>query len=120
MPDPTKVNAQVNDTLVVLRRSTLGQDVVRASGQGKAYQAVAQSVALAIQDATDNLRNMSTIGATAMGVALAHYMETGKDEHKQALEAAKGIVNTAVDTFRDIGSHAAALLASFPQEPVND
>lgn len=43
---------------------------------GAAYQAVAESTALAIQDATDELRNINTIEATAEGIATEEELET--------------------------------------------
>ena len=45
-----------------------------SGASAKALQSVAQSVALAIQDATDNLRNVNTIGTTAIGAAMSQLL----------------------------------------------
>ncbi len=70
MPDPTIVNAQVVDVINKVQAATMAPQVVLTSGAGKAYQSVAQSSAIAVQDAADALRNISTIATTAAGAAL--------------------------------------------------
>lgn len=87
---------------------------VAAVGAGNAYQSVAQSAAIAIQDATENLRNLSSIGSTAIGVAMAQYLSTGKPEFKDAIERAQAIVTQATKDFRSVGEHAAFIVNSFP------
>ena len=88
--------------------------VVQEEGAGKAYQSVAQSTAIAIQDATDNLRNLNTISATAIGVALAQYIETGDAKYEEAIEYAQKISNTAAQNFMTVGANAADVLKGFP------
>jgi hypothetical protein len=92
----------------------LSPSQVAAVGAGNAYQSVAQSAAIAIQDATENLRNLSSIGSTAIGVAMAQYLSTGKPEFKDAIERAQAIVSQATADFRSIGEHAAFIVNSFP------
>lgn len=67
MSEVTTVNAQVTSTLETLKNTTLSGDIIKLSGAGKAYQSVSQSSAIAVQDATDNLRNVNTMATTAMG-----------------------------------------------------
>lgn len=114
MSDTGDVNTQVVNALQVVSRATMAPDVVKTAGAGKAYQSVAQSAALAVQDATDNLRNVSTIGATAIGVAMAQYIETGNVEYRDVLKEAQGIVTRAAQDFKQIGETAAYILNSFP------
>lgn len=114
MGDPSKVNPQVVDALEVVGKNTLQLDLVRVEGAGKAYQSVAQSMAIAIQDATDNLRNLNTISTTAQGVAIAKYLETKETTYATILECAQKMSTSAADNFQRIGKNAADILLSFP------
>ena len=60
----------------------------------RAYQAVAQSSAIVIQDAADYLRNMETISTTAIGSALAKALN---DPDK--IDAAKAIIDIAQEAL---------------------
>ncbi|MBC2806418.1 hypothetical protein C3Y94_025010, partial [Rhizobium ruizarguesonis] len=53
--DPSNVNAQVIDVINQVQTATMSASVVKTSGAGKAYQSVAQSAAIAVQDAADAL-----------------------------------------------------------------
>ena len=88
--------------------------MVREEGAGKAYQSVAQSTAIAIQDATDNLRNLNTISATAMGVSMAQFIETGDPKYAQAIELAQKMATMAAGNFMLIGTNAADVLKGYP------
>ena len=88
--------------------------IVREEGAGKAYQSVAQSTAIAIQDATDNLRNLNTISATAMGVSMAQFIETGDPKYAQAIELAQKMATMAAGNFMLIGTNAADVLKGYP------
>lgn len=112
--DPTKVNAQVIDVINQVQLATMSPQVVLTSGAGKAYQSVAQSTAIAVQDATDALRNISTIATTAMGVAMAQLLATGDQKYATALDKAKELVQDATEDYAKIGSTAAAVLKGFP------
>ena len=82
---------------------------------GMAVQSVAQSMAIAIQDATDMLRNVSTIATTAMGVAAAKWIETPEMVlYKQIIDTAQGLIQTAAGDFLTIGQNAATVLSAFP------
>jgi hypothetical protein len=112
--DPTKVNAQVIDVINQVQLATMSPQVVLTSGAGKAYQSVAQSTAIAVQDATDALRNISTIATTAMGVAMAQFLATGDPKYATALDKAQEMVQGATTDYAKIGSAAAAVLKGFP------
>jgi hypothetical protein len=88
--------------------------IVRQEGAGKAYQSVAQSTAIAIQDATDNLRNINTISSTAMGVAMAQFLATGEPQYAQAMEYASKMSADAASTFLLIGTNASDVLKGYP------
>ncbi|MEM9458287.1 MAG: hypothetical protein AAGF11_29190 [Myxococcota bacterium] len=115
MNDTTKINPQVVDALNATATATMSTPVVRTSGAGKAYQSVAQSTALAIQDATDNLRNMSLVSSTATGVALSQILATGElSPYTEVLLQAQALMESAVKNFGDIGQSAAQILREFP------
>ncbi len=114
MPDPTIVNAQVVDVINKVQAATMAPQVVLTSGAGKAYQSVAQSSAIAVQDAADALRNISTIATTAAGVAMAQYLATGAKKYADVLVQAQAMMKGATEDFSKIGSAAADVLKQFP------
>jgi hypothetical protein len=115
MTDPTKVNPQIHDAIHSTQLATMSPAVVRTSGAGKAYQSVAQSTAIAVQDATDNLRNVSLISSTAFGVALSQMLATGDAKpYAEVIGQAERIMKDAVTSFQTIGTSAATILRDFP------
>lgn len=112
--DPTTVNAQIIDVINQSQLATMSPQVVMTSGAGKAYQSVAQSSAIAVQDAADALRNISTIATTAAGVAMAQYLATGEERYKNALDAAQQLMQNATTDFTNVGTAAANVLKGFP------
>lgn len=115
MSSLTSVNPQILNSIEALQQATLVGSIVSHSGAGKAYQSVAQSSAIAIQDATDSLRNISTMSATAMGVAIAQMLATGDVKTYQPIieEANKMMMNSATN-FKTIGTYAGDLVKNFP------
>jgi hypothetical protein len=114
MPDPTNMNSQIIDVISQVQTATMGPQVVLTSGAGKAYQSVAQSAAIAVQDATDGLRNVSTIATTAAGVAMAQFLATGEDKYAKALGYAQDLMSNATKDYAAIGAAAALVLTNFP------
>ncbi len=114
MADNSKVNAQIIDTINQVQLATMSPQVVLTSGAGKAYQSVAQSSAIAVQDATDALRNISTIMTTAVGVAMAQLLATGNKQYAQVIEQAQDVMESATEDYGKIGVAAATVLKSFP------
>lgn len=90
--------------------------IIREEGAGKAYQSVAQSTALAIQDAADNLRNINTITATALGVAMAQALQDPAmvSQYSQVAVMANTIAASAAANFVVIGQGAATVLNNYP------
>lgn len=105
---------QTLNAIAAVQNAAFSPDIVRRSGAGKAYQAVAQSTAIAVQDAADNLRNVMTISTTAIGVALAQLLATGDTQYAQAIDEANTVIANAADQFKKVGENAAAILNSFP------
>lgn len=114
MSEPMLVNPQVVNTLNVLHHATMDGPTVVTSGAGKAYQSVAQSAAIAVQDATDALRNVSTIATTAAGVALAQFLATGDAKYAHALQHAQDMMTSATKDYAAVGKAAAAIVTEFP------
>lgn len=119
MTIPIRVNAQIVDTVNHVTQATMAHQVVKTSGAGKAYQSVAQSAAIAVQDATDELRNMATLSTTATGVALAQMLAcpaVGADSgpYKDALKSARDAMQNATTDFKHIGHAATDMLHNFP------
>ncbi|KVH37498.1 hypothetical protein WT01_24510 [Burkholderia cepacia] len=112
--DPMKVNSQIIDVINQSQLATMSPQVVLTSGAGKAYQSVAQSTALAVQDATDALRNISTIATTAAGVALAQLLVSTDPKYVTALQQAQALMHAATEDFAKVGTAAAAVLKGFP------
>jgi len=114
----TGVNVQVLDLIRFNRESVTSPEATWESGSGKAFQYVAQATAMAIQDATDNLRNIGTISTTAIGVAMAQMMNSGDlQTWGPVIRTAQALAtNSAVD-FQKIGESAATILKSYPRGP---
>lgn len=85
-------------------------------GAGKAYQSVAQSTAIAIQDATDNLRNLNTISTTTIGVAMAQFLATKDKDYLEAIKTAEDVAKNAAVRFQEIGTSAAQILQFYAQK----
>ncbi|HVI02621.1 MAG TPA: hypothetical protein VM869_28140 [Enhygromyxa sp.] len=79
-----------------------------------AIQSIAQSTALSISDAADMLRNIETIMTTAMGVAMAKWIETPENIfYQQIVEAAGKAIESAAGNYKTIGTDAQAVLELF-------
>lgn len=83
------------------------------SAKSKAQQAVAQSAAIAVQDATDNLRNISTITTTTISVALAQLLETGDPKYVEVIDNAQKVMNNTIENFAQVGEKSAKILSDF-------
>jgi hypothetical protein len=115
MPDVNYLDPAIVSAIAESQKATMSPDVIAAGGAGKAYQDVAAAAAIAVQDATDMLRNVSTIAATAMGTALAELIATGDPKAGQALTAAQATINRAAADYTQICTAAATLLKEFPR-----
>ena len=81
---------------------------------GLSVQSVAQSAAIAVSDATDMLRNVETVMTTAMGVAMAKWIETPENVfYEQIVTAATTAISNSAKNFEKIGTDAQSVLAKF-------
>jgi len=110
-----EVNPQIRNTIETVRQASLTGEVISRSGAGKAYQSVAQSSAIAIQDATDQLRNFGTIGATAAGVAIAQMLATGNvKKYSPVLEEINKMLVNSATNYEKVGGYASKLVSKYP------
>ncbi|MFQ3220033.1 MAG: hypothetical protein ACI96W_002400 [Paraglaciecola sp.] len=104
-----------SSALSVNQQNGMSATANKLSGAGKAYQSVAQSTGMAIQDATDALRNVQTMANTAKGVALAQMLVTEDVPTFTKITAAIAVMEAAsVANFTSIGSAATSIISSFP------
>lgn len=109
------VNKQIANSTEAIQQATLTGDIIRHSGAGKAYQSVSQTVAITIQDAADQLRNMGTIGTTATGVAMSQLLTSGNAaEYDEVFRNVQGMLTTSADNFKSISQTASQVLSEFP------
>jgi len=65
-------------------------------------KSLAQSGALAVQDAANNMRDMNTLLSTASGVALANFIESGDIKYLTALEDLNKQTKTSTGHFIEL------------------
>ncbi|KGJ87965.1 hypothetical protein [Colwellia psychrerythraea] len=75
-----------------------------------AQQSIAQSTAIALSDATDNLRNLNTLSTTAIGVALSQYLETGDAKFSNIIAEAQNVVTRGAENFSSVGEKIVTVL----------
>ncbi|MCG9595168.1 hypothetical protein L1D15_00385 [Vibrio sp. Isolate25] len=75
-----------------------------------ANQSVAQSTAMALADATDNLRNLNTLSTTAIGTALSQLLETGDPKYMDIINQAQKVVTNGAENFGVVGEKVATVL----------
>lgn len=103
-------------TVNAVKEAVFAPDVVKTQGAGKAYQSVAQSMAIAVQDVTDHMRNISTIATTAVAVT-TELMIANPDKFEQyskIMDKAQGTVDQAAESFEKIVQEAGKGLKDFP------
>jgi len=88
--------------------------LIKVAGAGRAYQSVAQSTAIAIQDATDYLRNVSTIAVTAIGVGMAQ-VAGNLPQGTTVISTAQSLLSQAISDFAGISAAATTVATQYPQ-----
>ena len=79
------------------------RDIMKAS--------IAQSVEQAVQDATDTLRNISTMETTVIGVASAKWLADPVNvAYKEIIDNAKESIQFAVSNLSAVGEASAKIL----------
>jgi|SRR5215475_14433093 len=88
---------------------------VQLAAAGRAYLSVAQTAAIAIQDATDYLRSISTISSTAAGIGIAMVIAGETEKGAKVISTASELASKGVTHFGDIGKAAIKVATDFPQ-----
>lgn len=114
MSDSVRVDPRIVDAINQSQQATMAPQVVLSSARGSAYHAVAQSAAIAVQDAADALRNATSIAAAASGTALSQYLATGDARFLEVLPQARQMVGQAIEDFSAVGAAASAIVKEFP------
>ena len=109
-----EVDPSIVDTINQTQMATTSPQVVLTSADGKAYHAVAQAAALAIQDAADALRHATAIATSASGIALAQFLATGDERYLKAMTATQTMVTDAIADFSAVGVAASTIVKEFP------
>lgn len=113
MNNPQPVQASIE----FINQTNLEPTTIKREGAGKAYQSVALSMSIAIQDVTDYQRGIMAMVQAVVGVSMEKIVqnpETNLAQYSPVIAEAQGIVNKAVDTFAKVGSEAGKILEDFP------
>ena len=113
-PQPTTIDARIVDAVNQTQRAVLQEQAVLTSGAGKAYQSIAHSASIAVQDAADALRAVSIIAATGSGVAMTRFLATGDAKYLLGITAAQDMVKVATEDLARIAAVATEALKHFP------
>ena len=83
-----------------------------ASAKELMLASVNQSVAVAVQDATDLLRNISTIETTVIGIASAKWLaEPANPSYEKIITNATETISAAVKNLADVGETTSKVLS---------
>ncbi len=84
-----------------------------SSAKTNLQRAVAQSAAIAVQDAVDNLRHIEGISTTTIGVAFAKFLETDDPRYPKIIKEASKVFAESTEQFAKVGKAAAEVVKSF-------
>jgi hypothetical protein len=87
---------------------------IQLAAAGRAYQSVAQSAAIAIQDATDYLRSINTISSTAMGIGIAMVVAGKTSQGEKIIQCAVKVGTDGVAQFAASTGAAVTVATAFP------
>ena len=112
-----KVNPKIIDAVIQTNSAVLGQ--AGAFGAAAAYEQVSHSMALAVQDSVDHLRNVAVLSTTAVGIALAFTAASAAKQEppptavKDLLNDAKDVLDQAAAHMMTVGTDASDILSKF-------
>ncbi len=107
------------NNLSQINSQVINPQVVKTQGAGKAYQSVANSMAITVQDATDYLRANLMVSGAVSAVCLEKMAEDPTKNvplYTSVLEKAQANVGTATKNFTKVGLAAAKVLKNFPSD----
>jgi hypothetical protein len=107
-------NETIIDAVTTTNDIVNSLQTITAQGAGKAYQSVAHSSSISIQDGIDYLRNVSTIATAGIGVATAKLISTKDPQYAEIIGQLQGVVKDAAEITKTIGMNAGNVLSNFP------
>lgn len=84
-----------------------------AQGAGQAVQSIAQSIAIAVQDSVDTLRNMATVQSATIGVATQKYIETKEHDYIPIIQNCQANLVNSVGYWESVSKTGASILESY-------
>jgi hypothetical protein len=100
--------------------SIKASDIVGPTAQGIASQAVAQSMAILVQDSVDLFRNIGTIESTAIGAATAKWLAAPENVlYKQIIDSSTEVLEKVTTLLSTVGDTAAKISDGFPKGKVD-
>ena len=94
-----------------------GTSVAQQVGRGMAYDLVAQSTAIAIQDAADHMRNVAMITQAALAAVTTKMMERPDEASSKwgsVVKELQGIAEAGVSHFQKVGEQASKVAQEYP------
>src|ERR1043165_3652700 len=120
-PDPllyavNQVSAQVTGASTAVPPEDFNGDPGLPTQQGNnlVAQSVAQSMAIAVQDTVDLMRNISAIETTAIGAATAKWIEQPENVfYPTIIASSTATLNTIAALLKTVGENTASVLQQY-------
>lgn len=109
-----EANPAVIATVKAVNGTVTEPTMSRNVGSGAAFQSVSQSTAIAIQDATEYVRNITAMSSTAIGMSLAKLVATKDLTYKEVITIAQNAITTASNNMKEIGTVASDIAKNYP------
>lgn len=90
------------------------QAVIKAQGAGKAYQSVATSMAITVQDATDYMRTISIVSQAAQAKCIEKIVVEKDPSYALILAVVQENMDKSIETFGKMVEAAGKGLKNFP------
>lgn len=101
-------------SVVYINQSVIGSKVSQEEAVGKTYQSVSQSMSLAVQDASDMLRNFSTVNLAALSYAQEQLVATENlVTWGPVIEQLQTMLQQQLSSFTSLGQDAGQVLQEF-------
>lgn len=96
-----------------INKTVTDTSVVNTNATGQAYQGVANSMALAVENASTNLLNFSTIIQAGLAKALEMYIETQSPTWLTVITGLQTAQDAQAATLKSVGMDAGVVMALF-------
>lgn len=84
-----------------------------SNGAGQSVQSVSQSIAIAVQDAGDTMRNIALVQTTALGVATQKFVESKDPSYIPVIDKCQAVMKESVSYWASIGTKGAEILEAY-------